>query len=335
MPFKLIKKGEISMIEHCIAISIALLLDWMVGDPRWMPHPVVGMGNLISLFDKHLNLGEHQKRNGIVMVLVLSLFCFLVTFYLVKLFRFIDPALGVVFEALIIFTTIAQRSLRDAALDIYSPLSNGDLEKARHQLSMIVGRDTNNLSESEIVRGTVETISENTSDAITAPLFWTLIGGAPFAIVYRLVNTCDAMVGYRNVQYEKFGWASAKLDDILNWVPSRISGWLMILFNEPIVVSRKNAISLFLKDARKHPSPNSGWLESAAAALLGVELGGINRYKGIPSIRPKIGIPIKLLEKHHIIEMNVIMHRTVLAFFIFLWLGGICIEITISWIQSF
>ncbi|WP_338066681.1 adenosylcobinamide-phosphate synthase CbiB [Peribacillus acanthi] len=221
------------MIEHCIAISIALLLDWIVGDPRWMPHPVVGMGKLISLCDKQLNQGKHQKRNGILMIVALILFCFLVTLFLVKSFYAIHPILGVTVESLLIFTTIAQRSLRDAAMEIYIPLSSGDLEQARYKLSMIVGRDTDNLPESEIVRGTVETISENTSDAITAPLFWTLIGGAPFAIVYRLVNTCDAMVGYRNAKYEKFGWASARLDDYLNWIPSRISGWLMMIVNEP------------------------------------------------------------------------------------------------------
>ncbi|WP_163102375.1 adenosylcobinamide-phosphate synthase CbiB [Peribacillus alkalitolerans] len=324
------------MIEHCIAISIALLLDWMIGDPRWMPHPVVGMGKMINLFDKYLNEGSHRKRKGIVMVVVLILISYFVTLYLVRMFYSIHPVLGITFESIIIFTTIAQRSLRDAANEIYTPLSSGDLEQARYKLSMIVGRDTNSLPESEIVRGTVETISENTSDAITAPLFWTLIGGAPFAVVYRLVNTCDAMVGYRNAQYEQFGWASAKLDDVLNWIPSRISGWLMMVVNKPIVeISRKNAILLFLKDARNHPSPNSGWLESAAAALLGVQLGGFNRYKGIPSIRPKIGIPIKILEKHHIKVMNVIMHRTVVAFFILLWIGGICIEFTISWIKSF
>src|SRR5699024_4768470 len=146
-------------------------------------------------------------------------------------------------------------------------------ETARQKLSFIVGRDTEELSEEEIVRGTVEMVAENTSDGITTPLFWSLIGGAPLAFVYRAVNTCDSMVGYQNDRYEQFGYFPAKLDDVLNWLPARLTAVVMMLVKRPMEITRKKAWAILFRDARKHKSPNSGWGEAAVAALLGIQLG--------------------------------------------------------------
>ena len=140
----------------------------------------------------------------------------------------IHPFVGIIVESILISTTIAHKSLKDAALEVYDPLQKEDYTEARLKLSYIVGRDTEQLDESEIVRGTVETVAENTSDGVTAPMFWAWIGGAPFALLYRAINTCDSMVGYKNEKYSDFGWASASMDDVVNWIPSRLTGFIML-----------------------------------------------------------------------------------------------------------
>lgn len=249
-------------------------------------------------------------------------------------FYLLHPAAGIMMEAVLISTTIAQKSLKEAALSVYSPLVKDDMAEARHKLSWIVGRDTDNLEEPEIVRGAVETVAENTSDGITAPLFWALVGGAPLAIIYRAINTCDSMVGYKNERYGEFGWASARLDDAANWIPSRITSFCMLLGNRPFHMSRTEALKIVLRDARKHPSPNSGWGEGAVAAILGVQLGGINFYKGVVSNRATMGDALTRLEKNHILEVNKIVCATVPLFVMLLWLGGILYEMAISWFQS-
>ena len=148
------------------------------------------------------------------------------------------------------------------------------------------------LDEGEISRGAIETVAENTSDGVTAPLFWALLGGAPLAMVYRATNTCDSMVGYKNERYKEFGWASAKWDDVMNWIPSRLTGMIMLLGNRPEKISYRKAWTILFRDAKKHPSPNSGWGEAAVASILGIQLGGINYYKGIISNRAKMGDPL-------------------------------------------
>ena len=145
----------------------------------------------------------------------------------------IHPLVGIIVEGILMATSIAHKSLKDAALEVYDPLQKEDYRNARLKLSYIVGRDTEQLGESEIVRGTVETVAENTSDGVTAPMFWAWIGGAPFALLYRAINTCDSMVGYKNDKYSEFGWASARMDDVVNWIPSRLTGFIMLWANRP------------------------------------------------------------------------------------------------------
>ncbi|TKC14849.1 adenosylcobinamide-phosphate synthase CbiB [Robertmurraya kyonggiensis] len=322
------------MIYHLFAITIAVIIDSIIGDPPRWPHPVKWIGSTISYFEKRLNTNHFRRVKGVGMVLVIVVMAFAVTTAIVWLSYEIHVIVGILIESIIIATTIARKSLEEAALEVYAPLENEDLPQARLKLSYIVGRDTERLDESEIVRGTVETVAENTSDGVTAPLFWALIGGAPLAMVYRAINTCDSMVGYKNDRYKSFGWASARLDDIANWFPSRITGMLMLLTHKPPFVKRKKAWKIFFRDSKKHPSPNSGWLEAAVAVLLGVQLGGVNYYKGIVSNRAKMGEPITNLEKHHILMTNQILTNTTLLFILLLWIGGMLIELAVTWSES-
>jgi adenosylcobinamide-phosphate synthase len=265
-----------------------------------------------------------------VVLLIAGSSALLVTLF----FYFLHPVAGIMTEAVLISTTIAQKSLKQAALSVYDPLVSNDMDEARHKLSWIVGRDTEQLEESEIVRAAVETVAENTSDGITAPLFWALIGGAPLALIYRAINTCDSMVGYKNEKYLEFGWASARLDDVANWIPSRITSMCMLLSKRPLFMTRAEAWKLVRRDARKHPSPNSGWGEAAVAAILGVQLGGVNYYKGIISKRATMGDALIKLEKTHILAVNKIVTATVPLFIILLWLGGMLYEMAITWFKS-
>ncbi|WP_338781561.1 adenosylcobinamide-phosphate synthase CbiB [Metabacillus sp. FJAT-52054] len=314
------------MLNHLLALSIAFLLDRLLGDPPKMPHPVRWFGTMIALLEKRLNKGEYRKIKGIMMVLILSAAVVAAVIVLQELCYTLHPAAGVLFEAAVIFTAIAERSLKEAALEVEKPLRSGLIDEARMKLSYIVGRDTEDLHESEIVRGAVETVAENTSDGVTAPLFWAAAGGAPLAIFYRLANTLDSMVGYKNERYHEFGWASAKLDDGLNWIPARITAFMMLLVHGKL--GFWNQVSL---DAKKHPSPNSGWGEAAVAFMLHIELGGINFYQGVQSDRARMGKPERPLKRIHIIQSVEIMERTVAAFIVFLWIGGMLVEFTPSW----
>ncbi|TYS76812.1 cobalamin biosynthesis protein CobD [Rossellomorea aquimaris] len=322
------------MIHHLFAITIAYLLDLWIGDPPHWPHPVKWMGKAISRLDRRLNKGGFLKRKGIVMVSILVVAAFILTSCLIWASYSMHTILGILVEAIVITTTISQKSLRLAALEVLQPLEENNLKTAREKLSYIVGRDTENLNESEIVRGTVETVAENTSDGITAPLFWALIGGAPLAIVYRCVNTCDSMVGYKNKRYIDFGWASAKLDDVLNWIPSRITGFILFFCIRPVYFTYKEGFRILLNDAKKHPSPNSGWGEAAVAVSLGVQLGGLNTYKGMVSQREKMGRKVFELERNHIPATISRMQKACFIFIMILWIGGVFVEITRTWIES-
>lgn len=320
------------MLPHLLAISLAFLLDRLIGDPPSWPHPVKWMGTYIARLDRLLNQGHAKKSKGLLMMTSLLLIVFALTAAIVYVAYQQHMVAGVLVEALIISTTLAQKSLHIAGMDVYRPLALADLTEARRKLSYIVGRDTDQLQEGEIVRATVETIAENTSDGITAPLFWAFIGGAPLAMMYRAINTCDSMVGYRNKQYLDFGWASAKMDDIVNWIPARLTGLLMLLNQNRGPHSFRKRAAIVVRDAKVHPSPNSGWGEAAVAALLGVQLGGVNYYKGILSNRAKMGDSVVPLQANHIKLTTQIMHRTSWLFMLMLWIGGILLATAASWI---
>ncbi|WML39306.1 adenosylcobinamide-phosphate synthase CbiB [Neobacillus sp. OS1-2] len=319
------------ILYHVIAILTASILDLFVGDPPNWPHPVKWIGKLIAHLEKRWNSGEFKKWIGLVMLLFVLLLVFTIVLIVVLIGYKIHPLVGIAAESIVISTTIAQKSLKEAALEVYHPLKSGDLVEARKKLSYIVGRDTNDLDESEIARGAIETVAENTCDGVTAPLFWALIGGAPLAMVYRAANTCDSMVGHLNDRYKEFGWASAKWDDVMNWIPSRLTGMIMLIGKLPFRSDHRKAWSILIRDAKKHPSPNSGWGEAAVAAILGIQLGGINYYKGMISNRAKMGEAHSPIQAHHILKANDILGRTVFLFLLLLAIGGMLVELAVTW----
>lgn len=315
------------MIFHIAAIGAGLILDRMIGDPSNWPHPVRLIGNMIGRLTSQWNRPPHAFRNGFLMLGIVMITVFAVTFFLVWSAYQWNWITGIAVEAILIAAGLSQKSLKDAAEEVYQPLTNKNLDLAREKLSWIVGRDTAHLGESEITRGVVETVSENTSDGVTAPLFWAFLLGAPGLWLYKTINTCDSMVGYKNEEYRDFGYASAKLDDLVNFIPSRITGFLILVLskNEHGLTFRRRFLN-WKEDAKKHPSPNSGWLEAATAIQLGIELGGVNFYKGIRSERAQMGSPIVPLEASHIRQAVKHMQIVTLWFYILFAIGGLIYE---------
>lgn len=282
------------MMEWAIGILWgAYLLDLIIGDPRWLPHPVIGMGKCIEHVEKKIRSKVsqpiHLKKAGILLPVMIVGGSLLITWALLRGFYMIHPWLAAGVELIFIATTIATKGLKDAGMEVFGHLSRGDLPAARQALGMIVGRDTAHLEEPEIVRGTVETVAENIVDAIVSPLFYALIGGAPLAMAYRAVNTLDSMVGYKNDKYINLGWASARLDDIANFIPARITAALLVVSSWMLRQDYKTSYRTIRHDARLHPSPNSGFPESAVAGALGIRLGGENVYHGVVSFRAYMG----------------------------------------------
>lgn len=304
---------------HPLVVLLAFLLDIAIGDPRWLPHPVRIIGRSIVAAEEILRVEGREQRIGnrfrgflLVFIVVGSTFglTWLIVYGIIKIGE-ISSLLqeSTIFEKLLFYcsaalllyltsTTIAVRELIDSARVVIESVKSGKIESARKNLSMIVGRDTQNLSEKGILKATIETLSENLSDGIIAPLFYLAIGGLPLAMAYKAVNTLDSMVGYKNEKYLDFGWSAARLDDIANYIPARISGILIIvsafLFTLLRLPSRAlslthRAFRIMLQDGGKHPSPNSGIPEAAMAGSLGVKLGGPSTYGGIAIHKPYIG----------------------------------------------
>ena len=275
---------------HFIAIAIGFLFDRIIGDPPKWPHPVRWIGTFISKVTSILNKGKYRIAKGAFVLLLTSAIVVSIVFSIIILAYSVHIFVGIAAESILIAIGLAQKSLRVAALDVYKPLAAGDVKEARSKLSMIVGRDTDKLNESEIVRATVETVSENTADGVTSPLFFAFLFGAPGLWMYKAVNTLDSMIGYKDERYEKFGKFAARTDDLLNLIPARITGLLIIIYGP-----NKGRISFlkrfagWSKDARRHASPNSGFLEAATAWQLGITLGGKSSYRGKKSERPEIG----------------------------------------------
>ncbi|MFJ7737334.1 adenosylcobinamide-phosphate synthase CbiB [Lysinibacillus sp. NPDC097287] len=303
------------MIALMIACIIGLVFDLVVGDPPKLPHPVRWVGKLIQSQTELWNKGKMLKTRGMIMALaVVGTTMFVVTAILLVSYN-VSFMFGIIVEGLLIGIGLAQRSLKEAAMAVYEPLVKGDLSEARVKLSWIVGRDTEKLDEDEIVRGVVETVSENTSDGVTAPLFYAFLFGAVGLWGYKAVNTLDSMIGYKNETYKDFGMFAAKLDDVLNFVPSRITGLLMVLGTKnETKVSLGQRLKIWLRDAKKHPSPNSGYLEAATAVQLGVQLGGKNSYQGIESFRATMGEKLVPLTKEHIATAVIHMRVATLLF---------------------
>ncbi|SDG93849.1 adenosylcobinamide-phosphate synthase [Desulfosporosinus hippei DSM 8344] len=274
-----------------MVVLCGFILDQVIGDPHSWPHPVIGIGKGISFLEEKLNQGSPKVRrqNGVLLTLVVVGGSYLLTWGAVSLANFFHPILGFAFSIYIVFTTLAAKSLLDAGQNVLVPLTKGDLSEARIQLSWLVSRDTTNLFEGEIARGTVETLAENFVDGILSPLFYAALGGAPLAMAFKAVSTLDSMVGYKNERYLDFGWFSARTDDWANYLPARISVPILLLAGKLRRMSVAHAYRMWKRDASGHPSPNGGNPESVVAGLLGIQLGGINIYHGKTHHRAEMG----------------------------------------------
>lgn len=277
-------------------ILAAVLLDLLLGDPRWLPHPVVGIGRFIAFLEKWLRRLVGNERLGGILLLVITVGAtYLVAFMILQGAYAVSPSLGFTVSVIIAYACLAARSLHDESRIVAKALVRGDLLKARRLLSRIVGRDTDQLSEPEIWRALVETVSENSSDGVIAPLLFLMLGGPALALAYKAVNTLDSMVGYKNNRYIRFGWASARFDDLANYIPARLTGLLMVLVAPLTGLSGRKAWRIMCRDGRNHASPNSGIPEAATAGALGVQLGGTNTYFGVPVAKPTLGAASKPL----------------------------------------
>ena len=260
----------------------ALLIERLVGYPpqlfRLIGHPVTWMGALINWLEARLNAGSSRRSRGVAMLLLLLLTVLAASLLIIAVTRRIP--FGWVVEALLASTLLAQKELGRAVKTVADGL-NLSLESGRRAVSQIVGRDPETLDEPGIARAAIESLAESTSDGIVAPLFWLIIGGLPGILLYKAANTADSMVGHRNERYAEFGWASAKFDDLVNWIPARLSA--LLIAGAAFLVrgaDPEHAWSTALRDARKHASPNSGWPEAAFAGGLGLQLGGPRSYAG-------------------------------------------------------
>jgi adenosylcobinamide-phosphate synthase len=287
-----------------LSIYAAALLDVMLGDPYWLPHPVRLIGMYIQAFDRGIRGIAKSPRElkvaGVLLTLSTVILTYGITFIILRLAAAINPIFYFVINIIFMYTCLAARCLSVEAIKIYKLLLKGDIEEARKQTSMIVGRDTDSLNEQELTRAVVETVSENSSDGVIAPLVFMAIGGAPMAMAYKAINTLDSMVGYKNDKYLNLGWCSAKLDDLVNYLPSRLTGALICIAALFMRLDFKNSVITLVRDGKNHSSPNSGYPEAATAGALGIKLGGTNLYFGKPVYKPTIGESKRTIEKQDI-----------------------------------
>ncbi|SHJ07057.1 adenosylcobinamide-phosphate synthase [Anaerovibrio lipolyticus DSM 3074] len=304
-----------------ITAILAFFIDAVMGDPRSKLHPVVLIGNLIAgiegmLYGKEDSDKKKLVLGGILVVLVL-LFTFAVVNGIMNLVKMLDNIYVVtLIEAFFLSFTISPKSLAAAGKELYGYLVADDLDNARYKVGWIVGRDTEDLTPGEVSRATIETIAENTVDGIIAPLFYFAIGGVPLAFLYRAVNTMDSMVGYKNDRYIYFGRVAARADDVLGYIPARITGLLFVVSAFILGYDGKKAWKILRRDASKHPSPNGGWAEATVAGALHIRLGGFNSYFGKVHFREYMGDPIEEIGFDHIMKTIRLMYTDTILFLI-------------------
>lgn len=261
---------------------LAFISDLLLGDPEGLPHPVRATGRLIEALDGLLRGGKKgvmEELKGVILFFVVTGITVSGTYLLLYMAKKATPLLEMVLSVYIGYTTIAAKDLKEKAMAIFYALESNDLIQARRRLSMIVGRDTKGLSAEKIISATIESVSENTSDGVIAPMFYLLVGGPVLAVFYKTVNTLDSMVGYKNEKYIHFGWFSARMDDLLNYIPARITGILIVIASFIIKRDYNCSLKTMRRDGKKHPSPNSGIPEAAMAGALRIKLGGPSTYE--------------------------------------------------------
>ena len=316
-----------------LAVVLGFVLDLLIGDPHWLYHPIRLVGALISALEKLLRGGFPKNKNGELTagVFLLALTAGITTgcaWGLLYLAGRIHPWVRFALETVMCYQLLATKALKDETMKVYTALSQGDLKQARYAVSMVVGRDTEVLDETGVTKAAVETVAENASDGVIAPLLFLAIGGAPLGFFYKAVNTMDSMVGYKNDKYLYFGRAAARFDDVLNYIPARLSGALMSAAASFCGLDAGNAWKIFLRDRRNHSSPNSAHTEAAAAGALHIQLAGNAYYFGKLYEKPTIGDPDRPVEYEDIRRVNRLLYATaVLTLIVFMVVKGVVLWI--------
>lgn len=300
-----------------LVLIAAFGLDLLLGDPGRLPHPVVFIGRGVAALERTLRprlpaTPRGEKIAGGALVLIVTAASFCCAYAVIFLGDLLSPLLGLALETFLLYQCLAAKSLRDAALAVYRELAAGDLAAARAAVGRIVGRDVAGLDADAIARATVETVAENTSDGVVAPMLFYVVGGVPLAVLYKAINTMDSMIGYKNERYLHFGALAARLDDAANFLPARVAGILMAAAAAPCGLDGKNAWRIFRRDRHNHSSPNSAHPEAACAGALGIRLGGDSRYGGRLVSKPSIGDDARPVEPEDIRKANRLLYAAAL-----------------------
>lgn len=314
------------LINRMICLAAGFLLDMILGDPYRLPHPVRWIGFLIGCLDRHLykesDSPEQKRRRGFLFVIFMLLICGSVTFIGLYIVYHIHRAAGVIVESFLCYQMLSMKCLKAESMKVYQALQSGNVEQARWAVSMIVGRDTDKLDRTGIIKAAVETVAENASDGVIAPMFYLALGGGVLGVLYKTVNTMDSMVGYKNEKYLDFGRCAAKLDDLVNYIPSRLAALLMIagtavcrlLYHNNVIQTGSaiynphNAWRIYRRDRHNHASPNSAQTESVCAGALEIQLAGDAWYFGRKVAKPYIGDPVRPIEVEDIRRANRLLY---------------------------
>lgn len=308
-------------------MTLTVLLDLFVGDPKTKYHPVVLIGMLIGRLEKRLlkesDTPLQKRRKGMALVCSVLMIVYSLMVMVAILLLSLGPWWFFGGSIFFLLFTIAPRSLAEAGIEIREALQAGDIETARKRVGWVVGRDTDKMNEGEVTRATVETIAENIVDGVISPLFYFVLGGFPLAMMYRAVNTMDSMIAYKNEKYIDFGYAAAKLDDVFNYIPARLTALLLFVSAMCLRYDWRKAVEIVRRDADKHPSPNGGYPESAVAGALHIRLGGVNYYGGEEHFRAYMGDATEQLCAKHIDQTIRLMYVATILF----CLIGLLIEV--------
>lgn len=274
---------DIKLLYTLLPLLIGWTADKLFGDPRWLPHPVVAMGKIIAWGEKRLNKGNKRMMKGALFSIILILSSYLIIFFIIKGLNYVNPYLSVAFSSVVVFFCLAGKTLIDEVRNVFVAVDSS-VEEGRKQVARIVGRDTSALSPQQIRTAALETLSENLSDGVIAPLFWFILLGVPGMFAYKMINTLDSMIGYKSDRYKQFGCWAARIDDVANYIPARLTSLLMI-----VVSGKISLLSFVRKFGSQHASPNSGYPEAALAGILNCRFGGSNVYFGQRVEKPYIG----------------------------------------------